>query len=846
MRRATSRRPARGGVGSGLALDVRLSFRSLLASPLVTVPAVLTLALAIGANTAVFSIVNTLLLRPLPVAAPDRLFSVSSDFAADRGFKAGAGWSHSMWEAFRQRSAFFGGVLAWQPQRFTIGTPGETESVSGFYASGEFFATLGVRPLRGRLFTSADDSPSSTGVVAVISHRLWLRRFKGTDQHGPTGANADGESIGSPLVVDGIPVTVIGVTPPSFLGLEVGQPFDVALPIGAQPIIRGQDAALLNPRAFLLLVMLRLKDGQSVAEATATLRGLQREIVPAKAPSFVSEPFTLVPAAGGAEGPTSAQQLYRRPLLVMLACVALVLVIACINIANLLVARATARQRELSVRAALGASRWRLARPVLIESVWLGLSGTAIGLLFAFWGARGILALTPIVLDPALDARVAAFIAAITAAAVLLSGLAPILGAARSRSIASLKVGPGTDGGASRRLSGALVVVQVGLALALLVAAGLLVRTYSGLAAVPLGFDRDRVLVVRLEPARSSSGRARDPLLYDRLARVIEALPGVERAAASRWTPLRGAGLVRGVRLPGGSVSEVNVLMNFVGPGWFDVYGTRLESGRDFTEYDSPTSPRVVVVNRAFVRAFMPGENPLGRMTAAGELIVGIAGDAVYRSSQRIPGVPSLALREPVAPTMYVPLTQVPLRDAPPSDVMHISVRFAGGKLAALGGSIGAAIASIDPDLTFELRPLSADVSASLAQERLSAAVSGCFGLLAALLAVIGVYGVTSYGVSRRATEIGLRMALGATRSGIVRLILRGALIRIGMGIMLGGAGAVILARWLAGLLFGMAPVDPLTFAAVALMLSFIGTAAAVIPARKASRADPSAVLRGQ
>jgi putative ABC transport system permease protein len=822
-------------VTSGLWLDVRLSVRTLLASRLVSIPAVLTLALAIGANTAVFSVVNSLLLRPLPVSDPDGLVWVSSDFAIGHGFRSGAGWSQAMWEALRPRSALFAGALAWHPGRFVVGSPGETGPVSGLYTSGEFFTTLGVRALEGRLFTGEDDRPGSgRGIAVVISHRFRLRRFGGVSN-----------VIGAPLTIDGVPAFIIGVTVPPFVGLEPGKPFDVALPLGAEPLVRGRDAALINARSFPLLVTLRLRDGQSVAAATRVLRSLQPHIVAANAPAFANAPFTRVPATGPS-GPASPSLVYRRPILIVLAGVALVLVVACVNIANLLLARATARRRDVSVRLALGASRWRLARLPLIESLLLAMTGGALGLALAKWGARALVALTPVGLDPVLDWRVAAFSAAIALGTVPLCGVGPVYFAARTGSVESLRAGAGLPGAGPGRLSSGLVVLQVAAALVVVAVAGLLVRTLGRLAHVPLGFDAARVLLVSVNTSRARGDAVGPASLYPPLIAAIEAVPGVERAAVSTWTPLSGEGALSGLRVWRGSASEeVTVLTNFITPGWLQVYGIPLEAGRDFSGQDSATAPRAVVVNEAFVRRFLPGGNVIGVTTQDGQTIAGIAGDAVFRTSQKIPGVTSLALREPVPPTIYVPLAQA-LGDRPSSDTIRISIRAAGRRPIALAPAIRAAIAGIEPNVACEFRAVTDDVRASLALEQMNASISAFFGLLALLLAAVGLYGVTSYAASRRSREVGVRMALGATRSSVARLILRRAVATIGLGIALGLAAAAGVTRLLSGMLFGITPLDTATLLGVSLLLAAIGTTAAMVPALRASRLDPCAALRSE
>jgi predicted permease len=817
-------------LGSGLGLDVRLAARAIATSRSVSVPAILSLALAIGATTSVFSVVNALLLRPLPVAAPDRLLTVTSAFAIDRGFPAGAGWSHAMWEALRQRSAPFEGVLAWTPQRFAIGTGPDAETVDGVFGSGGFFATLGVPAAVGRTFTVKDDDAGEP--VAVISHRLWRRRF---------GGSAD--AIGAPLIVDGARVTIVGVTPPAFLGLEVGRPFDVALPLGAEPVVRGARATIRSSNAYLLLILLRLKAAQTIAAATATLRAAQPEIVTARAPSFVKEPFVLVGAT--ASGPASPQRVFRRPMVVMLGGVALVLLVACVNIANLLLARAVARRREIGVRLALGASRWRVARPLLVESVAMAAAGGAIGLAVATWGARAIVSLSPAVLDVSIDWRVAAFAAAITLATAAIFGVVPAWRAASISAPASLRPATGLtprDG----RLSSGLIAVQMALALIAVLSAALFARTFAALATRPLGFDAARILVATVRMPPSRSGLVDHLQLSQRLADAARAVPGVEAAAGSLWTPLSGEGAVIGVSGPGASAGDqrVNVLANFVAPGWFSVYGIPMRGGRDFTARDSVTAPRVAIVNEAFVRRFLgAGVSPLGA-SYDGSLIVGLVGDAVYRTTQRIPGLTSVALREPVAPTMYVPLAQVPLWNRPPVSAVRVSLRASGGRPVDLARGAAAAFDAVDRNLIVEFRPVSADLRASLGQERLSASVASIFGAFSLLLAALGIYGVTSYAIGRRTSEIGVRMALGATPRRILRSMLARAMAPVALGVVLGLAGAALAARSVSSLLFGVTPLDPSIVIAVALLLMVAAALAALAPAVRASRIDPWRALR--
>ena len=811
--------------------DLRLALRAFGRAPQIFIPAAITLALAIAANTTVFSLVNALLLRPLPVARPGDLYWISSDYATGRGFRAGAGWSHAMWTALRDRSAAFGGALAWKPQRFTLGVGIDTESVSGGYASGEFFNTLGVPARYGRMLTSDDDrvGGGDAGPVAVISTRMWRRRFMERS-----------DAIGAPLHVNGTPVTIVGVLPEAFVGLDPGSPFDVALPIGIEPIVQGRTASLSNPRSYSLLVILRLGERQPIATATTRLRAMQQDIIPPTAPAFVQEPFTLVPIAGGA-GPTSAAQVFGRPLVVMLAGVGLVLLVACVNLANLMLARGVERRRELGLRAALGASRWQLARTVLGEGAVLTLAGTTVALLVSVWGAQGLVALTALDLRLAIDWRVALYAIGLALSTLLLFITVPV--------VRTLQGAPGAalasrTTSAAQPFSAALMVGQIALAVMLAIVASLFVRTFSLLAERPLGFDADRILLAELNRSRATDRPERQDTIRRLIAAAV-ATPGVERAAASAWTPLSGEGGGMSVSTgAGGTDGEVHVLINFVSPGWFAAYGVPMLSGRDFTSGDTDTSLGVVIVNDTFAGHLrQQGGEIIGRVLE-GRHVVGVVGDAVYRTMERVPGMSSLALREPVAPTIYAPLAQRSSWAQPASDIVRISVRAQDADPARVGKDVRAALINVDPRATVELRPLMDDVRRSLAQERMSAVVSLGFGGLAVLLAVVGLYGVSSYAASLRVTEIGLRMAVGARPIDVIVMMLRRATVVITAGIAFGLAGALALTGFVSSQLFGVSSRDPATFIAAPATLAAIALLAALGPAWRASRIDPITALR--
>ena len=531
--------------------DVRYAVRTLRRAPAFTITAIVTLALGIGATTAVFSLINGVLLRELPVKDPHRLATISSHIAIRQGRPAGSGWSYPMWEGLRDRAQAFDGTFAWMPQRLNLANRGEMQLVDGLIMTSDFFTTLGVSAMVGRTFTASDDRRGGgpDGPVTVISHAFWQRHLAGARN-----------VIGMSLVIEGVPFTIVGVTPAGFVGVEVGRSFDVALTFGTEPMIRN-GAAIDRPNAFGLIPMLRLKPGQTLEGAMESLRALQPEIIgPGPMPPFAQEPFVLVPAPTGtsAVGPgmSGLRQRYERPLFMVLMIVGVLLIIACANIANLLLIRATARGRELSIRLALGASRRRLAAQLLVESLVLGVTGALAALLLAGWTTKALVRQmstidTSVSLDLPFDWRVLAFTTVVTIITVVLFGVAPAFRAARGAQINPTKV----HGRAGHRASwggpsDGLVMAQVALSLVLLVAAGLLVRTVLHLAAVPLGFDRDDVLLVTVDTRRASIAAETRLMLYERLVTAVSAVPGVEHAAASTSVPIRRGVGVLGVSTP--------------------------------------------------------------------------------------------------------------------------------------------------------------------------------------------------------------------------------------------------------------------------------------------------------
>jgi len=809
----------------------------------VTIVAILSLALGIGANTAIFAIVDSLLLRALPVDRPERLaLLMSIPTGATPGLSS---WSNPVWEQIRERRhELFQTAFAFSARtaRFNLTSGGQTELIDGLWVSGDYFDGLGVQPILGRTFTSVDDERGGgpDGAVAVISYAFWQRSFGGA-----------ADVIGRTQVMERVPFTIVGVMPPGFFGAHVGTTFDVAVPLGAEPLMRGPDSFLDRPTTSWLAVMARLKAGQTVSSAQDAMRALQPHIRDVTMPDATAEakarylatPLTVEPAALG----TSAMRArYRQPILAILTVVALVLLIACANIANLLLARATARRHEFSVRAALGASRWRLARQLFVESLLVSGAGALLGVGIAHWGSRLLVRqlsthTNTVFLDVQLDWRVLAFTAGVTTVAAFLFGVVPALLASRAEPMGAIREhGRGASGGHRIGFGGALVAGQVALSLVLVVTAGLFVRTFASLVTRDLGFDRDPVLVAQLDVRASVAGPAERGALYGRVAEAAGALAGVSHSAVSAITPVSGSLIDTVVEIENGPsmTQPENVsFRNVITPDWFATYGTDFLGGRDFDERDRVGSPLVTIVNETFVRRFLQTGPPIGRRIRQGQPgrqgpwleVVGVVADAAYRS-----------LRDPVPPTLYVPIAQQ--KEPPPT--MSLSVRAASAAPALLSRGLAEAIGRVDRNVAITFTPLKQQVDAALVQERILAMLSGFFGALALLLAGLGLYGITSYAVSRRRNEIGIRMALGAAPASVVRLVLSRVSILVSVGELIGLGVCIWASKFIAPLLYSVEPRDFATLASSAAVLAAVGALAGWMPAHRASRIDPAEVLR--
>ena len=830
---AAERLPDRAQLRAFLSSDVRGAARSLLAARATAATAVLSLALGIGANTALFSILNGLVFRPLPVASPERLVVLGR-----------TDWTNPIWEQIRAREHdLFERAAAFAYQRFDLAPAGRTEPVGGGYVSGGFFQTMGIGTSEGRPLTPRDDvrGGSADGHAVVVSHRFAIKRF---------GATAS--ALGRRMTLNRVPFTVVGVAPRGFLGPEVGHAMDVFVPLAAEAAIRGPQSALDGRTSWWLQIVARLKPGQTAEAAAAPLRALQPAIREATMPpgysaeyraGYLTAPadFTLFPAVTGV---SPLRNRFETPLSAILVVVGAVLLIACANIANLMLARASARRHEMSVRLALGASRARLAGQLFVESVIVAAAGGLLGLLLARWGAALLLRqlgsdVDTVTLDVPLDWRVLGFTGGVAVLATIVFGVAPVAGLREVAPNDALKEhGRSAAGERQSGIRNALVVVQVALSFALVCGAALFGRTFTALATTPLGFDPDRLLIVAVDAAGATGGAPLDPAEALRLADAAAATPGVTRAALSFLTPLSGRNWTQRVQVAGGPTfprPQQTAWVNAVAPGWFETYGMRVLAGRDVAAADTAGAAPVVVVNEAFVRRFTGDGSPIGkRVTGLGlgmlreSTIVGVVNDAVYRTT-----------RLGVVPTMYLPAAQAPSN----GPAFSLTVRYTTGR-AAIEHALGASLSRAGPALVFGFRDYSEQVRGTLTQERLVAALSGFFGVLALLLAAVGVYGVTSFAIARRRPEIAVRIALGASSTGVVALVLRRIALLIGTGIALGAGLSLWSARFIESLLFRVDPRDPLTLAATGAILAAIGLLAGWLPARRASRLDPTAVLR--
>jgi predicted permease len=827
-----------------LAQDLCHATRVLRKSPGFTAVAVLSLALGIGANTAIFGLINGLLYKSLPVRDPESLLFIGKqdNFGVDFSFY------YESYQRLRAAQPFLQEIAAYGERvRMNLVVDGASESTMGQVVSGNYYSVLGLAPAAGRLFTPDDDRTPGAHHVAIISYSYWQRRFNGSPS-----------AIGSKILIDGSPFTIIGVTPLGFYGLQVGDTPEIDVPIMMQPqVMPDKENWLGRPRNTVSWLMMfgRLKPGIAVSQATAGLQPLfysiqtqlAAEIGLGKASwrdEWVNAKLVLVP--GGA-GLSYLRRQYRDPLNVVMGIVGMVLLIGCANVANLLLARTASRRREIALRLAMGAGRARLIRQLLVESLLLSAIGGALGIALAWWGQASLLrflsAGRPLIhLDISPDVRILGFTALVSIATGVLFGLAPAMHGSAVDLASSLKEG-GRGVSPPQRLARALSVVQIALSLVLLAGAGLLARTLRNLDNVDHGFRRDRVYTVALSPRGSDqkngpNGPRLNRLYLDLLDRV-RAIPGVASASLTGEPPTM-HGYVRPFTTDG---RQFTAFMGRIYPGYFATLGSAIVQGRDFGPSDlAEGAPLVVIINETLARRVFPGESPIGKrivctgIISMGESgkpceVIGVARDLPYSNS---------TMRDGPQNAIYNTYLQAPTGRGE----MQLFVRVSNDP-GGIPAELRRQLAAIDPALpVFPVSTLAVMMDESLMRERLLAMLSALFAGLAGFLAIIGLYGVVDYSVRRRAQEIGVRIALGALPGRVLRLVIGETLALAGLGIVLGIPAAVAATRLVAGFLYGVKPGDPITLTATAAFLAATAAIAGCIPATRAARTDPIAVLR--
>ena len=822
--------------------DLRYGLRMLVLSPGFTVIAVVTLALGIGANTAIFQLIDTIRLRTIPVKNPEELATVR---IADRHWGSGqfsgpySQLTFPMWEQIRNRQQGFSQIAVWSAQQFNLATGGEIRYAKTLRVSGEFFQVLGVMPLLGRLLGPADDQPGCAVGGADISYAFWQRNFGG-----------DPSIVGKRVSLNGNSFEIVGVTPPGFNGISVGDTFDVAVPVCIEPIVSPRNNRLTIRHAWWLASIGRLKPGWSVARSNAQMNALTPAILQETIPPFYDSETVkkyLEYKLGVFSASTGFSQLRRdseTPLWLLLGISGLVLLIACANLANLMLARAGARERQITIRLALGATRARMIRELLSESILLAVAGSICGLFLAFAVSRMLVAFlstadTQIFLELGTDWRVLAFATALAVLTTVLFGLAPAFRATRGEPAALLQSGSrGMTGGRERfTLRRVLVVSQVSLSVVLLTGALLFARSLRNLTTLNIGFQQNGILIASVDFTRLHLPEDQYTEYKRALSTPIKAIPGVEAAANAMLVPFGGNTWNDDIITEGSDKDQGVAWLNYLGPGYFQAIGTPLLAGRDFDDRDTATSVRVAIVNQAFVRKILKGADPLGKRFRIHEPpgkprplyeIVGVTGDNKFDD-----------MHEEFLPFVYFPATQ---QEKPgPDDQIIIRSSLPLGSLMA---SIKQAINDVNPGIEFEFTVFKTKVHNSLVKDELLATLSGFFGFLAALLAAIGLYGVISYMVVQRTKEIGIRMAIGAKRVDVVGMILRQAGILTVAGLVIGTGLALASAQVAKSLLYGLKPRDPFTLVLAVLTLTAVAALASFLPAYRASRLDPLKALR--
>ena len=837
--------------------DIRHAARMLLQAKGWTTVVVLSLALGIGANTALFSAINGLLLRTLSVRDPDTLVRLrwsgkndmvtsSSDYGYsgidESGRNVRATFSYPMFRQFVTDNRTMTELFACAPfGRVSVVVDGQADIANAFVSTGNYYRVLGVSTMLGRTIVPEDDRADAPP-VAVLSARYWRSRF-----------GSDPKAVGKVIRINNVPVTVIGVLQPEFTGVQqtVHEGHDVGIPLALDGQLStgttGQTPRMNKPTYWWLQVMGRLQPGATVVQVQANLEGVFQQTARAGLNEYLASipdnergtmrnrNRTEVPRLrvdSGARGIYDVNPTDRRAVTILSVVVVLVLLIVCANVANLLLSRATARSKEISVRLSLGATRMRLVRQLLTESLLLASLGGVLGVLVGYWGQR--LLPGPPGQAAALDWRILAFVLAITGLTGLIFGVAPAFRATGMSVNTALKENSRGVVASRSMLSRLLLIVQVAISLVLLVGAGLFLRTLNNLRHVDVGFNPQNLVLFRVNPQLNRYDEQRTRRLFDQLVESVAAAPGVKAVTGSNPALLSGSVNTTGIFVQGRTYTpdaKVDINRLVVLPNFFDTMGIPLLAGRGFTEHDDDKAPKVVILNSAAVRKYFPDENPLGRRMGgspeenATTEIVGVVRDVKYNS-----------VRDEVPPTMYVPYRQA-------SGGVMLEVRTAGDPVSAMGG-IREAVRRIDPNLPItDMSTQMEQIERRFLQEKLFAQANAFFGGLAVLLAAVGLFGLMSYSVARRTNEIGIRMALGARSQDVLRLVMRESMTLVVVGIVIGIAVALGASRLIKTLLFGLVPTDVLSLSGAILVMIAVSAFAGYLPARRASRVDPMVAL---
>ncbi|MBS1791422.1 MAG: ABC transporter permease [Acidobacteria bacterium] len=815
--------------------DLRYGARMLVKQPGFTLIVVLTLALGIGANGVIFSLVNALLLRPLPVEKPEELAAVyTSDYSSgDFG-----GSSYPDYVSFRDRNQSFSGMVLYTPQPLSLNLGGANERVFGEIVSGNYFSVLGLRPGLGRGFLPEEDQKPGAAAVAVISHKYWQARFGG-----------DPSVIGRNVKLNGQPFTIVGVAPQNYRGLVRGLAVDWWVPAMMMDQLTPGSQNLTERGNRGMLIMGRLKPGVSIAQARADFGNIAAQLYrefPQRWETIRKQgrSISLLPESQSRVLPQAQMPLTIFAAL-LLSVVGLVLLIACANVANLLLARAATRRKEIAIRLALGAGRGRLIRQLLTESVLLAALGGTIGLLLAVWGADLLMAFKPpvpipIELNLPLDWRVLGFLAGLSLLTGIVFGLAPALAASRPEVVGALK-DEGGGSGSRGRLRGALVVMQVAVSLLLLICAGLFLRSLQNASSIDPGFNADNLLAMSMDLQLQGYDEPRGNQFSEQLLERVRAVPGIVGASLTNSLPLGLGGGRSGITIEGYSTQQgedMEIYNSTVSPGYFEALRIPLQQGRAFNAQDRAEAPGAVIINEAFARRYWPGQTPLGKRIQMGFAsdgtnnspyltVVGVVKDGKYNS-----------LGEDATPYFFRPTTQSYV------STPTLIVRTTANPADALP-AVRSEVEALDKNLPlFDVKTMRQHLGIALLPARLAGGALGIFGLLALMLAAAGLYGVMSNAVAGRTREIGIRMALGADAFGVLRLILQQGMKLVLIGLAVGLGAALALTHLLKSLLFGISTTDPLTFAGIALLLTLVALFACWVPARRATKVDPMIALR--